>query len=191
MRIRKFFLILTVNLLWIDCLASCCPSNKTTANKKAQHTTCNDWIHPDPKAYEELGARLTDVLINAKTINVYSLTPKEKINSDDYELDANFVRDKWLCKLTKGQATVLAYNLISNGANYHKDSTLIIMSPYYPIIEFEFIKKKEVAHVIISLSNYTWAIKYDDKIMFKYNYASGTFTKRFCDYFLNKQKDEK
>lgn len=181
--------ILIVSMLWMNCFAACGPANNK--GNKSNVAVCNDWIHPDKVAYKELGRKLTDILINAKTINVYSLVPKEKINSDDFEVDAHFVRDSLLCKLTKEQATVLAYNLISNGANYHKDSTLIVMSPYCPIIEFEYVKKKEKAHLIISLSDYSWAVKYDDKILFRYNYASGTFIKRFCEYFINNKEGEK
>lgn len=187
-----FFLI--IQMLWVNCFASCISASKknvSVSKEKTEQPVCNDWIHPDKVAYQALGRRLTDVLINAKTIKVYSLTPKEQINPDDIELDAHFVRDSLLGTLTKEQATVLAYNLISNGANYHKDTTLIVMSPYCPVIEFEFKKKKEVAHILVSFSNYTWTVKFDDKIQFNYNYASGTFIKRFCDYFLNENKNKK
>lgn len=186
---RRLLFILLAGVLWMNCLAACRPTDKKDRKGKAEIAVCNDWIHPDKVAYQELGRKLTDILINAKTVNVYSLALKEKVNADDYVVDSHFVRDSLLCKLTKDQATVLAYNLISNGANYHNDSTLIVMSPYYPIIEFEYIKKKEKAHLIISLSDYSWAIKYDDKILFRYNYASGTFIKRFCEYFLNDKKN--
>lgn len=187
MQHSRFMILLIAQLLWVNCFAACSPGQKGNAAKsKAEQPVCNEWIHPDDVAYKALGRHLTDILINAKTIKVYSLVPKEQLNPDDYEVDAHFVRDSLLGTLTKEQAIVLDYNLISNGANYTKDTSLIVMSPYYPVIEFEFTKKKEVAHIIVSLSDYTWAVKYDDKIQFKYNYASGTFIKRFCDYFLNK-----
>lgn len=180
----RITMVLAAVLACANCIAACSADGDGT---KKENPVCNDWIHPDSLAYQNLGRRLTDVLINAKTIKVYSLVPKERITPDDYEVESHFVREKQLGVLTKDQAVVLKYMLISNGANYHKDSSLIVMSPYYPIIEFEFTKKKEVAHVIISLSNYTWAIKFDDKLQFKYNYASGTFVKRFCDYFLQEE----
>lgn len=187
MRYSRFLILLIAQMLWVNCFAACSSGSKSKVTKsKTELPVCNEWIHPDDIAYQTLGRRLTDLLINAKSIKVYSLTPKEQLNPDDYEVDAHFVRDSLLGTLTKEQAIVLKYNLVSNGANYHKDSSLIVMSPYYPAIEFEFTKKKEVAHIIISLSDYTWGVKYDDKIQFKYNYANGTFVKRFCDYFLNK-----
>lgn len=186
MRHSRLLILLVAQLLWVNCYAACSPGSKdNTAKTKTEKPVCNKWIHPDNVAYKALGRHLTNILINAKTIKVYSLVPKEQLNPDDYEVDAHFVRDSLLGTLTKEQAIVLDYNLISNGANYTKDTSLIVMSPYYPVIEFEFTKKKEVAHVIISFSDYTWTVKYDDKIQFKYNYASGTFIKRFCDYFLN------
>lgn len=157
------------------------------ANQKIS-PVCNDWIHPDSVAYQTLGRTLTDVLINANKVNVYSLFPKENLTPDDFEVDNHFIRKSFLGTLTKDQATVLKYMLISNGANYHKDTSLIIMSPYTPVVEFEFIKKKQSAHVIISLIDYSWKIKYDDKEIFRYNFANGTFIGRFCKYFLNKQQ---
>lgn len=186
MKKQRIVCMLAVLLLCGNCLAACTSHlrNDGVSKTKEGKSVCEDWIHPDSVAYQTLGKRLTDVLINAKSVKVYSLVFKEAINSDDYEVEPHFIRDSLLGSLTKDQAVVLKYMLVSNGANYHKDSTFIVMSPYYPVIEFEFIKKKEVAHVIISLSNYTWTVKFDDKIQFKYNYASGTFIKRFCDYFL-------
>lgn len=189
---KELSISLIVQLMCCTCLFACKPSTDSSTKQAASPAPiCGEWIHPDKHAYEVLGRRLADVLINAKTINVYSLSPKETINSDDYEIDSHFVRTSNLGSLTKDQATVLKYNLISNGANYHKDSTFIVMSPYCPIIEFEFIKKKETAHVIISLSDFSWSIKYDDKIQFRYNYAGGTFIRRFCEYFLKKDENYK
>lgn len=189
--LSKRMLLLFSHMVLIGSIASCnatVKENQIVGGKSPDQPVCNEWIHPDETAYNALGRRLTDVIVNAKSVKVYSLIPKEKTNPDDYVIEAPFVRDSLLGKLTKEQQTVLCYNLISNGANYHNDSTLIIMSPYVPVIEFEFTKKKEVAHVIISLSDYSWSVKYDDKIQFRYNYASGTFMKRFCDYFLKNEQ---
>lgn len=179
-------LLLLSNIFLVGCIMSCNAATKkgNVSMQNPEQPVCNEWIHPDSVAYQSLGRRLTDIFVNAKTVKVYSLMPKETTTPDDYVVETPFVREKLIGKLTKDQQTVLCYNLISNGANYHNDSTLIVMSPYYPVIEFEFTKKKEVAHVIISLSDYSWSVKYDDKIQFHYNYASGTFIKRFCNFFL-------
>ena len=192
MAMKRFFTMVLTLTMCSACMFACNPT-ANEANDGQQGSpdepVCDEWIHPDKHAYEILGRRLTDVLINAKSVNVYSLYPKENINSDDYELDAHFVRKEKLGTLSKEQAIVLKYTLISNGANYHNDSTFIVMSPYCPVIEFEFVKKKEVAHLIISFSDFSWAIKYDDKMQFRYNYASGTFLKRFCAYFLKEENN--
>lgn len=184
---KNITLVVATMLLWtVYGVVACGSSSK--GKEKDEKPVCDEWIHPDSTAYENLGRRLTDVLINAKTINAYSLVAKEKVNPDDYEVLPSFVREASLGKLTKDQATVLKYMLVSNGANYYNDSSFIVMSPFYPVIEFEFAKQKETAHIVVSFSDYTWAVKYDDKIQFKYNYASGIFLKRFCGYFLNQNK---
>ena len=190
MKSMKFLLLCITQMLCVNCIAACSASNLKDVAEN-QPPICNSFIHPDSIAYQNLGRRLTDVLINAKNIKVYTLTPKEKLNPDDYEVDAHFIRDSLLGTLTNEQATVLKYNLISNGANYYKDTTLIVMSPYYPMLEFEFTKKKEVAHLIVSLSDFSWVVKFDDKRLFKYNYANGTFIRRFCEYFINEDKNKK
>lgn len=188
MKKKRFVLVFMASFLCLCGMAAC---DFFSERKAKEIPVCNDWIHPDSIAYRILGKRLTDVLINAKTVNVYSLNYKDTVNSDDVEIEPHFVRESLLGTLTRDQATVLKYTLIANGANYHRDSTFIVMSPYCPVIEFEFARKKEIAHVIVSLSNYTWTVKYDGKLQFNYNYASGTFVKRFCDYFFKKEKQER
>ena len=191
MRNKLNVLFLTaMTILCVNYATACGIAKDTdTKNKSTKEApVCNKWIHPDKTAYRILGRKLTDILINAKQVRVFPLTPKETITPDDYEVEPHFVRDSLLGTLTREQAVVLKYNLVSNGANYHNDSTYITMSPYYPIIEFECTKKKEVAHIIISPSTFTWAVKYDDRILFKYNYANGTFVKRFCNYFLQEKQ---
>lgn len=188
----RLLLLFIAHVLCMNSFSAC--STSTSIEKdimEDQPPVCNSFIHPDSVAYQNLGRRLTDVLINAKSVKVYALIPKEQLNPDDYEVDAHFIRDSQLGTLTNEQATVLKYNLISNGANYHKDTTLIVMSPYYPVLEFEFAKKREVVHLIVSLSDFSWVVKYDDKRLFKYNYANGTFIRRFCEYFLNEDKNKK
>lgn len=61
--------------------------------------------------------------------------------------------------------------------------------PYYSNFEFEY--KEAVDKDAIVISNYSWSIKYDDKILFRYNYVNGAFIKRFCEYFINKEKGTK
>lgn len=181
-------LLIVVSALLCAGAAAACTIGPKNKKAKEEQPVCDDWIHPDETAYKILGRRLTDILINARQVKVYALAAKDTVNPDDYEVEPHFVRDTLLGKLTAEQAVVLRYNLVSNGANYHRDSTYAIMAPYCPAIEFEFTQKKEVAHIIISPSTFTWAVKYDDKILFKYNYANGTFIRRFCEYFMKKEQ---
>lgn len=191
MKAVKFILMVMAVSAWVNCFGTC-----TTVSEEDEKVkdipVCAEWLHPDSIAYSKLGRRLSDVLMNAKSVKVYSLVPKENINSDDVEIDSHFVRDSLLGVLTKEQAVILKYALLSCGANYFNDSTLIPMTPYCPVIEFEFTKKKETAHVFISLSDFKWGVKYDGKLQFKYNYADGVYLHRLCNYFLQKDiKQEK
>jgi len=189
MKLKSIMIVMAALVYANCCLAACAPKGKKTETRQSvEKPVCSEWIHPDSIAYSNLGKRLTDVLINASKVRVYSLRPKEKVTADDVEIEPHFVRDTQLATLTKEQAVVLKYSLISCGANYHNDTTSIPLAPYYPIIEFEFTKKKEVAHVFVSLSDFKWGINYDGKTQFKYNYGDGTFVHRFCDYFLSKKK---
>lgn len=188
MRKIKSLLILFIALVYANCCFAACSVKKGNTKASVEKPICAEWIHPDSIAFSNLGKRLTDMLMNAKQVRVFALRPKEKVTADDVEIEPHFVRDTLLTTLTKEQAVVLKYSLISCGANYFKDTTNIPLAPYCPIIEFEFSKKKEVAHVFVSLSDFKWGINYDGKTQFKYNYGDGTFVHRFCNYFLSKKK---
>lgn len=184
----KSTFIIAMALVYANCCLAACSAKGDGARQSAEKPICAEWIHPDSVAFSNLGKRLADVLINANKVRVYALRPKEKVTADDVEIEPHFVRDTLLATLTKEQAVVLKYSLISCGANYHNDSLNIPLAPYYPIIEFEFTKKKDVAHVFVSMSDFKWGVNYDGKRQFKYNYGDGTFVHRFCNYFLSMKK---
>jgi len=189
MKLKSIMIVMAALVYANCCLAACAPKGKKTETRQSvEKPVCSEWIHPDSIAYSNLGKRLTDVLINANKVRVYSLRPKEKVTADDVEIEPHFVRDTQLATLTKEQAVVLKYSLISCGANYSKDTLLVPMSPYCPEIEFEFTKKKEVAHVFISLVDGKWGVRYDGKTQFKYNYRDGVLLHRFCRFFLKNKK---
>lgn len=176
-------------MAWTNCIVACASNAKSEPDGvKEEKAICESWIHPDSVAYDKLGRRLATVLMKAQKVKVYELVPKENINSDDVEIEPHFVRGDLLETLTKEQMVVLKYSLISHGVNYHNDTTFIPLAPYCPVIEFEFTYKKEVAHVFVSMNDFEWGIRYDDKLQFKYNYGDGTFLHRFCNYFLKKRK---
>lgn len=183
----KSTVIIVMALVYANCCLAACSAKGDGARQSAEKPICAEWIHPDSVAFSNLGKRLADVLINANKVRVYALRPKEKVTADDVEIEPHFVRDTLLAALTKEQAVVLKYSLISCGANYFNDTTLVPMSPYCPEIEFEFTKKKEVAHVFVSLVDGQWGIRYDGKRQFKFNYRDGILLHRFCRFFLEKK----
>ena len=86
-----------------------------------------------------------------------------------------------------GQISILQFNLLSDDANYHQDS-LKVRSPYVPYIEFCFEKKRQQpVHIIVSLSDFSWTILYDDKRQGNWNYADKRLMKRYCRMILGKE----
>lgn len=180
-------------ILFITCIMAflslyACASGGKKVNEKP---ICAEWLLPDSSAYNILGKRLTTVLFSPQKVNCYYLIGKEKISKDDVEVETNFVRDTLLAKLNGDEITVLQYSLLKPSKSYEKNDSVILMSPYMPILEFEFIKKKEKAHVIVSLSDMTWTIIFDDKKQFNFPYANGELITQFCNYYIFKHKLEK
>lgn len=180
-------------ILFITCimaflsLYACASGGK----KPSEKPICAEWLLPDSSAYSKLGKRLTTVLFSPQKVNCYYLVGKEKVDKDDVEIETNFVRDTLLAKLNSGEIAVLQYSLLKPSKSYEKNDSVIVMSPYMPILEFEFIKKKEKAHVVISLSDMTWTIIFDDKKQFNFPYANGDLIAQFCNYYISKYKSEK
>lgn len=160
-------------------------------------TSCNakknmkeDFVKPDSTVYKLLGKRLTEILFSPSKVYCYTLMGKDTIARNDVVIEGSFVRDSFIEKLDDGQISILQYLLLSNEENYRNDS-LVIRSPYIPILEFEFIKKKDSAHVIISLQDRTWSVVYDDKTQFNWNFANKKLIQRYCSYYLNKREVKK
>lgn len=142
---------------------------------------------PDTTAYQTLGKSLSDVLFSPTKVNVYSLKLKERVGKDDVEVENHVVRDSLITSLNDEEIAILQFILLADGDNYKNDSN-IVRSPYVPVIEFEFVKKKVTAQVIISLSDRTWTVWYDDRKEFNYNYAYKEGVKRFCSKLLEQNK---
>ena len=66
--------------------------------------------------------------------------------------------------------------------------SVVVRSPYMPQLEFEFSKKKQVAHVLLSTSDFSWTVVYDGKKQFNYNYKDNGTIERFCEMIMKKQK---
>lgn len=168
-------------------LCVCANGGKKTNEKPI----CAEWLLPDSLAYSKLGKRLATILFSPQKVNCYYLVGKEKIDKNDVEIETNFVRDTLLGKLDVSEIAVLQYSLLKPSKSYKKSDGAIVMSPYMPILEFEFIKKKEKAHVIISMSDMTWSIIFDDKKQFNFPYANGELVAQFCNYYVYKYKSIK
>lgn len=184
-RIMKRVLFITCIMAFLS-LYACASGGK----KPSEKPICAEWLLPDSSAYSKLGKRLSTVLFSPQKVNCYYLVGKEKISKDDVEIEAHFVRDSFISKLGKGEIAVLQYSLLKPSKSYEKNDSVIVMSPYMPILEFEFIKKNEIAHVVVSLSDMTWTIIFDDKKQFNFPYANGELISQFCNYYISKYKSE-
>ncbi len=153
--------------------------------KKKETPLCAEWLQPDSSAYAHLGKRLATILFSPSKVRCYHLTGKETVGKDEIQIEPHFVRDTLISVLTPQEQTILQYALLSSEKNYERDS-MVIMSPYVPCLEFEFTKKKESAHIVISLSDFSWSIIYDDKKQFNYNYFETSLIEKFCQYYLSK-----
>lgn len=179
-------ILLFACIMAFQSLCACASGEK----KPSEKPLCAEWMLPDSSAYNKLGKRLSTVLFSPQKVNCYYLIGKEKVGKDDVEIENNFVRAKLLASLKSDEIAVLQYSLLKPAKSYEKKGSVIVMSPYMPIIEFEFIKKKEKAHVVISLSDMTWTIIFDDKKQFNYPYANGELVAQFCNYYISKYKSE-
>lgn len=174
----KFVLVLS--FMAGMCLYACAGGH---AEKNASKPVCEEWLQPDSVAYNKLGKRLAKLLFAPKTVRCYHLIGKEKVEEGDMEIEKNFVRDTLLATLKSNEVSVLQYALLKPAKSYCKDS-MAVMSPYMPILEFEFTNKKEKAHVVISLSDMTWTVFYDDKRQFNFNYSNAELLSQFCMYYV-------
>ncbi len=172
MRLKIFTLMMTCLCIFSSCSAS---------EKSKISTLCPSWLAPDSAIYNQLGKTLTNLLFSPKEVKCYAVEWQDTVTND--QLEPYFKRGKSLGKLTKEEIAVLQYSLLSNEANYVND-TIVVMSPYVPYLNFEFVgKKKQRANVLVSPSNFTWTILFDDKKQSNFNYHSKDF-ERFCNFYI-------
>lgn len=177
---RKMLYFISVSGILVFLMIACCaftPKSKKINSRKAV----------DQSAIRtELGNTLADLLLDPSTVTCYSVKGKEKVTPDDYEIEPHFVRDSLCGVLSDEAVAVLTFILTSDEGNYAKDS-ILIKSPYMPEIEFSFTRKKQEAHVLVSLTNFTWTVVYDGKKQFNYNYCDKRNIARFCEMILKKE----
>lgn len=185
---KKLFLIFMMTLT-VTGMTSC------SAKPVAKGGLSDPMFTPDSVVYKSLGKTLSEILFSPAKVKVYSLKGVENVGKNDVEIEDHFVRDTLVATMDAKQIALLQYLLLTNEDNYKNDSVQI-RSPYIPLLEFEFTRKKgQVAHVIISLQDRTWTVVYDDKVQFNWNYANKSLIKRFCNYYIDKRnkfkKEEK
>lgn len=168
----KFFVFLSV--LSAGILTACAAPKEKGGNYD---------IQPDSAVYYTLGKTMSDVLFDPKKVTCYILKGKAKTEESDYELEPHYVRDSLVAKLKDDKVAILQFELLADEKNYGQDS-MKVRSPYVPAIEFCFERKKIQVHVIISLSNFSWTILYDDKRQGNWNYADKRFMERYCKMIL-------
>ena len=140
-------------------------------------------IQPDSTVCAMLGQSISDVLFNPNKVTCYTIKGKGEIETGDFQVEPHWVRDSLVGRLSPQMIGVLQFALVSNGENY-KNDTLLRKTPYFPIIEFEFQKKKNVVHVLISTNDRTWTIVYNGVRQLNYNYHDRELIERFCNLFV-------
>lgn len=166
---RLFTIIASLSLIMLASSAYSSPKQKKLVLAKSL---------PDSLVLSQLGNTLTDILTNPTKVTMYSLRGKEHVEKEDFVLEPHYVRDSLYGILTQDAVAILQFILITNESNYRTDS-IKVKSPYMPQFEFEFSKKKQVAHVLLSTSDFSWTVIYDGKKLFNYNYTDNDAIERF------------
>ena len=169
----KFLVIMS--LLCSASMASCSPKLEKTAKYA---------IQPDSSVYYTLGKTMSEVLFSPTKVTCYIIQGKATVAEEDIELEPHYVRDSLVAKLNASQISLLQFNLLADEENYKEDS-MKVRSPYVPCVEFCFEKKKmEPVHVIVSLSDFSWTVVFDDKRQFNWNYEDKRLMERYCKMIL-------
>lgn len=142
-------------------------------------------IQPDSNTYTILGKTMTDILFSPSKVTCYAVKGKAQVDKTDFELEPHYVRDSLIAKLTPSQVALFQFLVLSEKSNYSQDS-IKVRSPYVPHLELCFEKKKQQVHVLISQSDFSWTICYDDKKQGNWNYAEKRLVRRFCNMISNR-----
>lgn len=141
-------------------------------------------IKPDSTVYTTLGKTMSDIIFSPNKVTCYTIKGKSSVAKEDFELEPHYVRDSLVCKLKADQISILQFSLLASEENYKEDS-IKVRSPYIPCVEFCFEKKKmQPLHVIVSLSDFSWTVVYDDKKQFNWNYSEKMLMERYVKMIL-------
>ena len=168
---KTYTIILTMMLIPLLGFASCNTKAETVPVVK---------ITPDSTIKKNIGDTVTDVLFSPKTVTLYQSKNRKKKNDKEVEIANGFVRDTLIRILKPEQTAILQFLLLSDSQNYKIDSVKI-KSPYVPLYEFVFVKKKETVQILVSFSDNYWEIRGNNKTICKYNYVCKDQLGRFID----------
>lgn len=175
---RNYLFFVLFSVLTISCFAA-----KEQKMKKESKPAVYA-IQPDSNTYTILGKTMTDILFSPSKVTCYAVKGKAQVAKTDFELEPHYVRDSLIAKLTPSQVALFQFLVLSDKSNYSQDS-IKVRSPYVPHLELCFEKKKQQVHVLISQSDFSWTICYDDKKQGNWNYAEKRLVGRFCNMISN------
>ncbi len=174
MKTKVFLALGCIALFSMGCMA------KSKKSQTSDKPICEEWLIPDSATYNLLGKNLSTILFSPNSVKCYSVEWQDTITS--YQLEPYFSQDSLIAKLSKEQIAVLQYSLLDDTNNFVND-TIVVMAPYTPKIDFQFTKKDQVAHILVSPNNFSWTIIYDDKKQFTYNYHNPSFCKLLNHFY--------
>lgn len=176
---KNYLFFMLFSVLTISCFAA-----KEQKMKKESKPAVYA-IQPDSNTYTILGKTMTDILFSPSKVTCYAVKGKAQVDKTDFELEPHYVRDSLIAKLTPSQVALFQFLVLSDKSNYSQDS-IKVRSPYVPHLELCFEKKKQQVHVLISQSDFSWTICYDDKKQGNWNYAEKRLVRRFCNMISNR-----
>ncbi len=132
---------------------------------------------PDSTIVEAIGDTIIDVLTAPSKVNVYLIEPKSEPAATDHEVEPHFIRGQYIGTLDKKFIDVVNYVLVTDPQNYSNDSTAV-QTFYMPVVELEYVKKKQSVSVVISPNDGTWSVVSHKKCIFNHNFKNSTLVNR-------------
>ena len=178
---KIYTIILTMMLIPVFGFASC-----ENAADSIPHKNLGIKIVPDTTIEKILGDTIVNLLFSPKKVTVYMLANREPDKEKhETEVYSKYVRDSLLTVLKQDIYSVLQFNLLADSANYKTDFDRV-KSPYRPLLEFEFSIKKDSASVLVSFSDFSWAVIYHGREICRFNYENRHLMRRYKQLILNK-----
>lgn len=189
MRIAKRKCMAIGSLVFLSLSVSC------TSQKSCQAADRGLLESFDSIVCSHLDQQLSDILFSPDSVLCYHLSYKDTISKEDVQTLQGYVRDSLIARLDSVQTSMLQSLLPAEPRNYNVDSVKV-QSPYFPILEFEFNKRKHTSvGIVVSLSDHVWQVAKEGKVMLSYNYANKDSIECFCEQFIDKyynpKKDDK